>query len=249
MKRKDRLLAKEAAAIRRLQKRAKLAAKRCVDDVVEIGRRLKRVRDGIDHGQWLPWLKKNCRMSPDSAQRYMSVAVLIAKNRTLRNLDLSTIYLLAHKGVPEQAVANIASRVEAGEVVSPRLVRTEVAITRPTVVVPYYPKKAPEKNVVYNPPPPPIWPREVKHLIEAVVEAASADLPTPREFADGIRGGELPKIAATDLRAIAALLVAIADVLVGDMRQLPRIVTAGDEEPPLVLDNDEDDADPPRTKH
>lgn len=40
---------------------------------IEIGRRLTEAKGMLDHGQWLPWLKKETEFSTSSASRYMQV--------------------------------------------------------------------------------------------------------------------------------------------------------------------------------
>ena len=40
---------------------------------IEIGRRLPEAKGMLDHGQWLPWLKKETEFSTSSASRYMQI--------------------------------------------------------------------------------------------------------------------------------------------------------------------------------
>ena len=53
------------------------------------------MKEKLDHGQWLPWLKGEFGWSVDTAQRFMRVSGLV-KNRTLRdlNMDVSALYLI-----------------------------------------------------------------------------------------------------------------------------------------------------------
>jgi hypothetical protein len=115
-------LAKAVKAIRRLKKRAEVRGRRFLDDLVEIGKWLSRTRDRVGHGNWLPWLRKNFNWSGDTAANYMRLYELsqTPKFRSLRNLPLDLLYLLARKSFPEPIRDDIADRIERGEPVNAR---------------------------------------------------------------------------------------------------------------------------------
>jgi hypothetical protein len=71
--------------------------KRQRDDVFAVGDLLLEAKDGCEHGEFLEWLYEEFEYSEDSAERYMKVARLGTKFRSLRNLKLPkvTLYVLA----------------------------------------------------------------------------------------------------------------------------------------------------------
>jgi Protein of unknown function (DUF3102) len=115
-------LVKEVEAIRRLKKRAEIHGRQFLADIVEIGKRLSRARERVGHGNWLPWLRKNFNWSGDTAGNYVRLYQLsqTAKFRSLRNLPLDLLYLLARKSFPEAIRDDIADRIERGEPVNAR---------------------------------------------------------------------------------------------------------------------------------
>lgn len=48
--------------------------KRTAEDIVEIGRDLKEVKEKLDHGQFLPWIESEFGMSQQTASNFMRVA-------------------------------------------------------------------------------------------------------------------------------------------------------------------------------
>jgi hypothetical protein len=65
--------------------------------ITDIGDLLLEAKAQCEHGQWLDWLGDEFDWSVDTAERYMKVAKLSSKFRTLRNLKLAvtTLYELA----------------------------------------------------------------------------------------------------------------------------------------------------------
>src|SRR6516225_9855408 len=72
-RRDDLILRREVAAIRRLKKSVASHGKRVVTDIVEIGKRLERVKGRIGHGNGLPWLRKKFDWPGEKAANYMVV--------------------------------------------------------------------------------------------------------------------------------------------------------------------------------
>jgi hypothetical protein len=68
-------------------------------NIIDIGDLLLEAKAQCEHGQWLDWLSAEFAWSVDSAERYMRVAELAAKIRSLRNLKLAptTLYKLADR--------------------------------------------------------------------------------------------------------------------------------------------------------
>jgi hypothetical protein len=106
-------LEREGKTLLRLQERA---TKRFIADVVEIGKHLAKVKDGVDHGEFLTWLGKYFRGSVATAERAMAVAKLPAKIVNVTNLDLTVAYVLARQ--PPEVVEEIYQRLESGETIT-----------------------------------------------------------------------------------------------------------------------------------
>lgn len=46
----------------------------CVEKAIDLGRALAHVREGLPHGAWLPWVKKNLAFGDETARNYMAMA-------------------------------------------------------------------------------------------------------------------------------------------------------------------------------
>ena len=87
----------------------------------DTGRDLLAIKGRLDHGQFLEWLKAELRLTPRSAQRFMSVSeVLGSKSDTVSYLPPTVLYKLAAPTTPQAAREEIVGRIEAGEALSPR---------------------------------------------------------------------------------------------------------------------------------
>src|SRR5262245_13527098 len=107
----NRILAKHAAAIRRL-------GKRVVADVIEIGRLLTECKRICGHGNWLPWLEREFKWTEMSATRFMNVYEMSQSNNLLDlELPISGLYLLAAPSTPQEARDEIIDRAQAGETI------------------------------------------------------------------------------------------------------------------------------------
>jgi len=107
----DPVLVEHAQAIRAL-------GKRVVDDVIEIGRRLVDCRDNhLEHGQWLPWLKREFNWSRQTADNFIHVYEAQEKLPNFGNLDLpvSALYLLFAPSTPDEARNAVIERAKSGE--------------------------------------------------------------------------------------------------------------------------------------
>jgi hypothetical protein len=96
-----------------------------------IGEELLTAKRQLKHGQFLAWLAAEFRMSADTAERYMNVATHLAgKIRTLRNLDLTTLYLLSAKSTPEEVRKEIVDGLVTGEAVTDTEIKRRIAAAR-----------------------------------------------------------------------------------------------------------------------
>lgn len=64
-------------------KKIRMLTKRTVEDVVEIGRELKWVKDHLEHGRWQNWVREELGWDPSTAWRFMDAA------RRYENLELT----------------------------------------------------------------------------------------------------------------------------------------------------------------
>jgi Protein of unknown function (DUF3102) len=113
---RDPVLRREVVALRRLKKRGASEGKSFIATIIQIGKRLARVKPRVGHGNWLTWLRKNFDWSDDTARRYIGLYELsrTAKFRSLRNLPLEVLYALSRKDVSEEERNAIAESVETG---------------------------------------------------------------------------------------------------------------------------------------
>ena len=83
------LLPEAAAAINRHHTDATAHAQSAIDHARAAGDLLLRVKEELPHGEFIPWVEANCRVSPRQAQRYMRasrglpIAVTAPKNDTV----------------------------------------------------------------------------------------------------------------------------------------------------------------------
>jgi hypothetical protein len=103
----DPVLARYAKQIRGL-------AKRTVNDIIKIGALLTKAKKRLKHGDFLSWAYREFGWSADTTQRIMRVSALVGKNRNLRHLSPSVLYLLAKKSTSEEVRGAVAARIEAG---------------------------------------------------------------------------------------------------------------------------------------
>jgi hypothetical protein len=82
----------------------KLRQRTC-EDVIQIGRLLVEAKAKLGHGLWGEWLRHEFTWSQDTAERFISVAVVFgkAKSAMLRNIDVSSLYELARPSTPQAA--------------------------------------------------------------------------------------------------------------------------------------------------
>ncbi len=63
-----------AAEIRTEHDAVHLAAQTATEHAIRCGELLAEAKDGLAHGQWLPWLRDHCALSERTAQAYMRLA-------------------------------------------------------------------------------------------------------------------------------------------------------------------------------
>jgi hypothetical protein len=99
-----------AAEINDYHAKCEEAVGQAVSYAMEAGDRLAKVKEGLGHGEWLPWLEKNFKGTPRTAQAYMR----IASNR--KELEMrSTASHLSIRGALKELSAPKEEDIEAGE--------------------------------------------------------------------------------------------------------------------------------------
>ena len=72
-------------------------SQRILERAIEAGEALNQAKEKLPHGQWLPWLEKNCLLSERTAQVYMKLAanksVLNAHTKSASAADLADLTL------------------------------------------------------------------------------------------------------------------------------------------------------------
>ena len=63
-------------------------------NIIEIGKRLILVKEGLPHGEWGKYLEEKVEFSQQTAQRFMKVATEFPNSSTLRNLSQSKVFAL-----------------------------------------------------------------------------------------------------------------------------------------------------------
>nr|WP_234894923.1 DUF3102 domain-containing protein [Sinorhizobium meliloti] len=82
-----------AAEINRAHEAAGLAGRELVRHAIAAGQRLIEAKALVAHGEWLPWLKKNCAIPTRTAQLYMRLAkhreLIEAKSADVAHLTIN----------------------------------------------------------------------------------------------------------------------------------------------------------------
>jgi len=122
----DPELAKHAAVIRKLSKRA-------ITDIIEVGRQLKLAKGRVGHGNWEPWLKKEFGWSAATALNFIHVYELAEDYKSVKFTDLriapSALYALARPSTPDEVRDEMMERAEAGKPISNNDVQEAIQAT------------------------------------------------------------------------------------------------------------------------
>lgn len=90
--------------------------KQCIRrSVIDVGRELVRMKDVIPHGDFMPWVGSELRMTQRTAQRYMSVVTAFeGKCDSVSYLPPTTLFSLSSKSTPPGARIDLLKRIAAG---------------------------------------------------------------------------------------------------------------------------------------
>lgn len=85
-------------------------------DAVVIGMDLQLIKDGLPHGQWLPWIEQNFGMTAEHAQRFMQVADWSRSNTTpALYLGQTVQMLLAAPRMEPEVREQVTEQIVTGE--------------------------------------------------------------------------------------------------------------------------------------
>ena len=124
----DPVVRRETVAIRKLKRHAIAHGKALLADIIEMGKRLSRVKGRVGHDHWLDWVRKKFDWSSETATNYMNAFALskTPEFSSLQNMPLELLYLWGRRSVSPAARIAITKRVEAGEKMSVAAVRTVI---------------------------------------------------------------------------------------------------------------------------
>jgi hypothetical protein len=82
--------------------------------VIEVGRELLVIKRKLKHGQFVPWVERECRLSTRTAQRAMLAAEMVEKNDKLSYLPPDGLLALASRSASEPIVREIIAQIGTG---------------------------------------------------------------------------------------------------------------------------------------
>ncbi|WP_315792724.1 MULTISPECIES: DUF3102 domain-containing protein [unclassified Bradyrhizobium] len=98
--------------------------RQCASSIIQIGKALLEAKRHLSHGAFLRWVEGEVGIPCRTAQAYMRAALWTAgKSATVALLPASAIYVLSSNGVPDQFVADVLDRIEAGEQIGAAAIR------------------------------------------------------------------------------------------------------------------------------
>jgi DNA polymerase III alpha subunit (gram-positive type) len=105
--------------VKAASERIKVRMKRTAEDIIEIGKDLKLVKEKLPHGQFLPWINSEFEMDQKTAFNFMSVAEKFGdKLGNFPNFKPSILYQLSAPSTPDEVVEQVMEKAEAGEKVT-----------------------------------------------------------------------------------------------------------------------------------
>jgi hypothetical protein len=127
----DLLETKVADKVRSSAQTIRQQLQNTLENAVMIGQAFLVVKEALEHGQFLPWLKAEFGWSERTAYNFMSVAQRF-ELATIANLPIqpTAAYLLAGPSVPDEARQVAVEKAEAGEEITVSAAKEIVAETR-----------------------------------------------------------------------------------------------------------------------
>lgn len=102
--------------VRRSARVIKPLLKRTAEDIFIIGGELRAVKEMLPHGRYTEWLGIEFGLSERMAQHFVNVRERLGpKSEKFSVLPPSTLYLLAAPSTPDEAIAVVEERIDAGD--------------------------------------------------------------------------------------------------------------------------------------
>jgi hypothetical protein len=106
-----------AATISEHLEAAETATRRGLEHAIAAGLLLIEAKELVAHGEWIPWLKANCRLSPRQAQVYMRLArnrhkLTALKNAPDSHLTIAAAVALVGKPKPERPPRGLPGQLD-----------------------------------------------------------------------------------------------------------------------------------------
>ncbi len=115
---------REAREIREAAFEIRGLLKRSAQDIVTIGQKLTETKAKLKHGEFIPWIEAEFKMTDQTARNFMRVAERFSgKSKMILDLPPTALYELAAPSTPEPVRAQVEARVEAGEDVTAAEIR------------------------------------------------------------------------------------------------------------------------------
>jgi hypothetical protein len=112
----NQLATEHRDAVRRSARIIKPLLKRTAEDIFIIGGELRNVKDMLPHGKYTEWLGVEFGLSERMAQHFVNVRERLGpKSEKFSVLPPSTLYLLAAPSTPDEAIAVVEERIDAGD--------------------------------------------------------------------------------------------------------------------------------------
>ncbi len=108
-------------------------AHRSSRDIIEMGLRLRAVKDTLGHGQFTQWLQEQFEWSEETARRLMRVAETFGQIGHIDRFGASALYALSAGNVPQRVRTEMVERAKAGENISVKTVHAALDLGRPVV--------------------------------------------------------------------------------------------------------------------
>jgi hypothetical protein len=120
-----------ASLARFLRGQAERIRRQCASSTLQIGRALLEAKRHLSHGAFLQWVESEVCIPARTAQAYMRVASWsVGKGAAVAHLSPSVLYLLSASNTPNDFVTSVLNRAEAGEYISPSVMREELKTLR-----------------------------------------------------------------------------------------------------------------------
>lgn len=112
----NQLPSEHREAVRRSARIIKPLLKRTAEDIFIIGGELRAVKEMLPHGRYTEWLGVEFGLSERMAQHFVNVRERLGpKSEKFSVLPPSTLYLLAAPSTPDEAIATVEERIDAGD--------------------------------------------------------------------------------------------------------------------------------------